>query len=231
MLSKSPLNYWRLGEPSGTNADDLGSANQDGTYVNSPTLGVTGLVPNDADTAVSFNGTTQSITTTAQIGAGTTRTIVWLCRWASLPAAYEPIIGNYSSFDFAFVGLNATQRAELFLNNGSPSTSWNPLTTTILANATNRCVLAIDQPADAAQLWINGVSQGSKVVTDNSAAANLSIGNNIAGGEFFAGTMDEVAIMPTVWVQADVDEFEQNWAGRPATTSRTFTSVPFMRGT
>ncbi len=52
VLADDPIAYWRLGEPSGTTAsDEMGAA--DGTYVNSPTLGVTGLVAGD-DTAATF---------------------------------------------------------------------------------------------------------------------------------------------------------------------------------
>ena len=52
----SPLGYWRLGEPSGTTATDrAGSYN--GAYDGGVTLGATGAIGGDSDTAVSFNGT------------------------------------------------------------------------------------------------------------------------------------------------------------------------------
>ena len=47
--------HFRLSEPSGTNANDAGSANNDGTYVNTPTLGVTGPITGDPpDKAATF---------------------------------------------------------------------------------------------------------------------------------------------------------------------------------
>ena len=50
VLGSSPSAYWRLGEASGTVADDrIGSA--DGTYINAPTLGVPGAT-GDGNTAV-----------------------------------------------------------------------------------------------------------------------------------------------------------------------------------
>lgn len=52
ILADSPLAGWRLGESSGTAADAVGSAT--GTYINTPTLGVAGLLTGDADTAVTF---------------------------------------------------------------------------------------------------------------------------------------------------------------------------------
>jgi len=55
VLADSPIVYYRLGEPSGTTADNAeGTAARDGTYRNAPTLGVTGLLTGDADTAVNF---------------------------------------------------------------------------------------------------------------------------------------------------------------------------------
>lgn len=52
------VGYWRLGESSGTSAADEGGLHP-GVYVNSPTLGVSGAVPNN--TGVTLNGTTQYV--------------------------------------------------------------------------------------------------------------------------------------------------------------------------
>lgn len=47
------VGYWRLGEPSGTVAEDLAGSN-DGLYQNTPTLGATGALSGDTDKAVTF---------------------------------------------------------------------------------------------------------------------------------------------------------------------------------
>ena len=57
VVGLSPLSYWRLGEPSGSTAVDAGSSGNNGTY-NGATLGQTGALTGDADTAVRFNGST-----------------------------------------------------------------------------------------------------------------------------------------------------------------------------
>lgn len=49
------VGYWRLGETSGTVAEDAFSTN-DGEYVNSPTLGESGAINIDSDKSVRFNG-------------------------------------------------------------------------------------------------------------------------------------------------------------------------------
>ena len=59
VLADSPVAYWRLGEASGTTAvDEVGS--HDGTY-SGVTLGATGLLAGDTDTAVEFNNNTDYI--------------------------------------------------------------------------------------------------------------------------------------------------------------------------
>src|ERR1019366_2736269 len=61
------LDYWRLGEASGTTATDS-KGTDPGTYLNSPTLGAPGANISDSNTAVTFNGTTQYTTATRTIG-------------------------------------------------------------------------------------------------------------------------------------------------------------------
>lgn len=54
VLADNPYLYWRLGESSGTVAEDESPNNRDGTYVGSPDLGQPGLV-GDGNTSVGFN--------------------------------------------------------------------------------------------------------------------------------------------------------------------------------
>jgi WD40 repeat protein len=55
VLSMNPIGYWRLGESAGPNAADLGSVANDGTY-NVVAFGETGAITGDSDTAVRFDG-------------------------------------------------------------------------------------------------------------------------------------------------------------------------------
>lgn len=60
VMAMSPTAYWRLGESGGMNAADQ-TGNHDGTYVNSPALGVAGALARDPDTAARFNGVDQYV--------------------------------------------------------------------------------------------------------------------------------------------------------------------------
>ena len=51
----NPLGYWRLGESSGTTATDR-AGSYSGTYAGGVTLGTTGALSSDSDTAASFDG-------------------------------------------------------------------------------------------------------------------------------------------------------------------------------
>jgi PKD repeat protein len=60
IVADSPTAYWRLGEASGTTAADE-TGGHAGTYVGGPALGTAGAIAGDANTAVTFNGTSQSV--------------------------------------------------------------------------------------------------------------------------------------------------------------------------
>jgi len=61
------LSYWRLGEGSGASPMADAKAINNGTYVNTPAVGVAGAMAGDSNTAVQFNGTNQYGTATRQI--------------------------------------------------------------------------------------------------------------------------------------------------------------------
>lgn len=60
VLQSDPVHYWRLGEAAGPTADDIGSGNCDGTYVDGGTLffNAQGAIENDVDMAVNFGSGT-----------------------------------------------------------------------------------------------------------------------------------------------------------------------------
>lgn len=59
VLADSPVGYWKLDDATGTTAVDSSGNAHDGTYENSPTLGVSPLIT--TGNAVTFNGSTQDV--------------------------------------------------------------------------------------------------------------------------------------------------------------------------
>jgi hypothetical protein len=70
VLTDSPFLYWRLNDPSGTVAEDASGNDRDGTYINTPTLGVAGLIANDPDEAITL--TQANLENVERIVAGVT---------------------------------------------------------------------------------------------------------------------------------------------------------------
>jgi hypothetical protein len=56
VLGDGPAAYWRLGETSGATMSDSGTNGNNGTYTGGYTLGQSGPIQGDTDTAVLFNG-------------------------------------------------------------------------------------------------------------------------------------------------------------------------------
>lgn len=68
----APTNYWPLSETSGTNANDLGSGNDDGTIGGSPTMGT---AVGHGGTGITFDGTNDQVALTGVAASGTTFTV------------------------------------------------------------------------------------------------------------------------------------------------------------
>lgn len=107
----SPYNYWRLGESSGTTAEDE-TGTHDATYVGTPTLGATGVAGGGGNTAVTLNGSSQRLTVAdlttfeAALSAGTPIDVVFHFKTTS--TAQMAILGTISTGQtFVFVALNS----------------------------------------------------------------------------------------------------------------------------
>src|SRR5262249_54587571 len=61
VLADNPVAYSRLGEPTGTTANDIPGQNRHGTYVGPVALGREGALPLDADTAVRLTGSSSHV--------------------------------------------------------------------------------------------------------------------------------------------------------------------------
>jgi hypothetical protein len=62
VLADSPYLYWRLGEPSGSVANDSSGNGRHGTIAGAPTFGVDGALVGDSNDAMGFGGTNETIT-------------------------------------------------------------------------------------------------------------------------------------------------------------------------
>ena len=199
VLSKSPLNYWRLNEPSGTNANDLGSGNNDGTYVGSPTLGVAGGTP-DSDTAVDLNGTSQYITTGTAVPANSTRTFMALLRLDNI-SSNRCVFGDQNDFKIV-ITTGGLLEGDVIGGN------WLSVPWAISGDGEfHSLVVMFNQGANSLKAYGDGVLLGTESPSTNTTGVNYRIGNNNAA-EYWDGRIDEFAVFSTAWTQTEVDELE-----------------------
>ena len=214
LMSYNPEHYLRLGEPSGTTAEDASPNNRDGTYVNTPTLAQASSLENDADTSVDFNGSDEYVSTGYNpFTNATTRTFVGRA-WRDNTAGVHALMS----------GAAATgQGPFLFLNNASTTVSFRPRGDVFGAgqqtNWSNAWpgsaiwvswALIFNESADTAELYLDGVSQG--VNTGVTQAYDASPGNiqwsrysdDLPFTSFWNGKQDEVAVFNRALTAAEI---------------------------
>lgn len=192
VLLDQPVAYWRLGEPSGTNANDEITTN-DGTYTGGFTLAQASGLINDTDTAVLLNGTTGfiSVEDNAVLDLADLFTLE---AWVKHPNAYNATWDGIVSKQVNSFSLNLDTTGKLNLVKNSVDII---VTSTIQVpqDSTFHHVVATKSGATV-KLYIDSVdvtgAVGNQTCVNN--ASQLFIGKGSAGGDFFDGTIDEVAI-------------------------------------
>jgi len=219
VLADGPIAYWRLGETSGTTATDLTGTGHNASYLNSPTLGVPGLIDTDSDKAVSFDGINDrtAVPDAADINTGgpyATRTVeLWFQAddVTRRQVLYEQGgtnkgLGVYLlSGQVYVIGWNQTDQ--------DPTTPWGPLwvSTAVTTNTRYHVVLVLDQPGSRLEGFLNGISMGSAAGAGRLFSVPYNIGvaamddrtrfhdlsSTAVAGYYYDGALDEVALYGT----------------------------------
>lgn len=210
VLADNPLSYWRLGESSGTVAvDEMG--NFPSTYINAPTLGQTGAIANDTDTAVFFDG----VNDYADTGSG--NMVIPASGHFSIEAWFKPDTGNPAitiirGNDGAVAGINGwsmvfdiqsaiSARFGIVSNGGSSSATVN-VAGTYVAGTYYHLVGVFSTNADI-KLYVNGVLGGTTPTgiitlraTGDPVGLLFGATNNSTAGAVSPtpGTIDEIAV-------------------------------------
>ena len=187
VLADAPLTYWRLGEPSGTTAvDATGTAN--GTYVASPTLGVTGALTGDSNTAITTNGTTQWMSATPSV-TGTTGTLeLWIKRARSGLTEYifdTSLNGMSMTFGSAnLLGLVAANSLVVASNISVSDTNWHHIVGVFSGGS--------------GTIYIDGIDRSGTVTAHTpSSSATASVGVDVTHTFPTQASLDEAAIYNT----------------------------------
>jgi len=235
IVDDTPYYYWRLGEASGTVAVDE-MEHCDGTYTATPTLGVAGAITGDANTAVTFNGTTEFVDVQVypvQLGPTlhstgwsislwfkTSDTSATSRRMISLQEAETLILWDY---DFFGVSINSQGYLGCY-SRGYFHTPDEPLNQILDSKPAHELqdgdwhhLVVTVTPATGSvpvRFYIDGALYGTDTATSAEALRTwhhihhvyIGCDHNQIQGKFWNGTLDEVAIYERPLTAAEIAE-------------------------
>lgn len=204
VMAAAGADIWlRLGESSGTTATDE-QATQNGTYVGTPTLGVSGYT-GDGDTAVTLNGTSQyvELADNAVYDVGTNDFSLMIA--ASVPtwpsSAHATLMARGNGFGggdyWVYLNYFLANRISFTL----AGTTYNFDTGVTLAGSGFHLYgLSVDRSGDAT-LTVDGVARGGGQDVSGQSATNIDSARKLALGAssdpsaayYLAATVDEFA--------------------------------------
>jgi uncharacterized protein YaiE (UPF0345 family) len=199
----NPLVWWRLGESSGTTANDNspGTGDYDGTYSGSPTLGVVDspLTPSDG-TSVTFDGSNDYVSV-ASVPIGTHYGVECWVRPTNISATRTLVNLYAASYSPLTVKVDTSGNVLVSMHDGSALT----FAAGVTAGAWHHLFVQVERtesgsPASAVSVsvWINGAMVGSAqadsvLTTTEVGLVTLNLARHQSDGEYFAGTVKELA--------------------------------------
>lgn len=239
----SPHVYLRLGDSSGTTATDASGNGYDGTYVNTPTLGVTGALTDDADTAVTFDsGSKEHVTGTISLDISGGLTIECWCKTTDTSSVLMldvtgAVSGGATIYANTTSGGGASSGRLRFYafeqgGGGNRIFAYTTNTTGFNDGAWHHIVATVEQSTDTVQCFIDGSSVGityEEQTTPSSLsnpATKVLVSGNDGGGTTLSATMDEFAVYAGVLSTARISAHYE--AG---VTSRHDAAIAWIHGT
>jgi hypothetical protein len=200
------LSQWRLGEASSALAmDDVSPTNNNGTYVNAPTAGITGSIANDPNTAVNYDGLNDYSSVARQISGnfsiefwvkstqnfvgelyGNPQCSQW---WQGAGLVDADLSGGFRDFGVSMCA------GKIVAGVGIPEVSVvSP--NTYNDNAWHHVVFARTQSTGALALYVDGalVASGTANTDLLDQPTIITFGRMAPGNNYFAGTLDDVAV-------------------------------------
>lgn len=227
ILADSPEAYLRLGEASGTLLDETAN-NHDATASGSPTYGATGLLVGDADDAMTFDGTDDTLAFGSSSEFNFERTQAWTIECLIKPNAPRSVdyeqhtifsklenSAPYRGFELVleFNQTASQMRPTVLIDNTFGSNAIVKGFHTDLANATTyHLVITYDGSSTAAgvKCYVNGVEITSVTNHQDTLSATIQnsvaprIGSRLGAAGFGKFTLDELAIYTSELSSGDI---------------------------
>lgn len=205
ILSKHPSSYYRLGEASGTSANDSSGNGFTGTLNGGITLTVPGAIKRDPDTAMLFDGSSGYIILPTTLN-GNGWTSVTIEGWFNLS---KISLGSFTQL-FQSDNTGSNKGFQLYWN-GTSSLNWNVgngitnalATYTITPIAATWWHIVGSYDGTTIRLYVNSVLQASASLTGAIlATATPVLGANTGHSSNFPGFIDEFAIYKNIALSA-----------------------------
>lgn len=194
VLADAPYGYWRLDETTGTTAIDSSGNNRHATFNGGVTLGAAGA-PGVGGRATTFNGTNSYVQLPGTWGGPTWNEVTveaWVNTADPITGDFQSILSGHDPSSFVHFQLNGAGNMGAYTNAGFILNPIVPATPT----GQWRHVVMVIKSGDS-RVYVDGQQFGSAVATTFTsidAASNVSIGLGHAGGRWFKGQIDEVAV-------------------------------------
>lgn len=210
VLGGTPAGYWRLGEASGTTASDAGPNTLNGTYSGTHTLGTTGALVADTNTAVAFAGGNADMGSPAALNiSGSALSIEF---WAKgTPGTYNYMVShtNGANQGYAvYTGGDAQYHWYIGRSGGAHVTGSVP-------GAWDGAWHHFANVFDGAQMlvYVDGVARLAEAETApiTGYTGNFRVAGYNGGGYTFNGLLDEVAVYSRALSATEVSD--HYWAG------------------
>lgn len=208
IASDAPLSWWRLGESSGTTVTDVQGVNN-GTYNNGVTLGVTGAL-STSNTAATFDGTDDYISVTRTISDDfsiefwfkSTQGIGTGSQWYNAAGLVDAEVGGVTN-DF---GVSLRSDGRILAGVGNPDRTIVSSSSGYNNGQWHHVVFTRTKSTGATRLYVDSSQQGTNTGGTQSltAPASINFGRLQTAIQYFAGSLDEVAIYSSVLSAADV---------------------------
>jgi RHS repeat-associated protein len=230
VLGDAPAAYWRFGEAAGTTMTDATANANNGTYAGGFTLGQTGAIVGDTNTAVAFDGATgaASVPNAASLQVSKISIELWVKKLAE--TNYGMYVtknwvanGGAGTGWFQLMNSGTSGRLEFRVTGDSPTAFVS--NQTLALNAWYHVVATYD--GSNARLYINGALDSVLTIaaTPTQTTDPLYLGRR-SDGYFNQAVLDEVAIYPSALSAAQVAAHWQAAAYVPAAPTAVTASLP-----
>lgn len=223
ILARTPKAFWRLGESVGPLAHDQITSAQDLTITGGVTLGRSGAIWSDTDTAFQFNGTTGKLTGSVSISGATGFALsLWVNgnghTWSAAGEVFTMLTGPgkfvtlsiNSGTVFGNVPVSSANKF-LFSTSLIPTTGWHQI---VLSWTTGEKV----------KLYIDGVldNQSGAIASGTlDTVTGAFVGVDNTGAQFWlTGVLDEIALYGAPLTAAQI---AADWAAHSTMSGRWFT--------